>query len=124
MLAPRSVTQNLLTVYSYAAVGLVHTLNPIASGGHETTLDTQDHEMQPLSSAAASIPQGYGKIIRDSSGNVLRIELDDDQGCDPDQNDQLELRDPQPDKGVISKWVTDLGGSKSSAPDVTKSERF
>lgn len=114
--------QNLL-VASYAALGLVHTLNPLASGGSERDeAATTIAQIQPV----ASIPNGYGKIIRDSSGNVLRIELPDDQGHDPDQNgkEEPQLDDPQLNEDVISKWVNDLGGSKSSAPNhsITKGE--
>lgn len=107
---------------SYAALGLVHTLNPLASGGSERDeAATTIAQIQPV----ASIPNGYGKIIRDSSGNVLRIELPDDQGHDPDQNEKEEhLDDPQLNEDVISKWVNDLGGSKSNAPNhsITKGE--
>lgn len=120
----------------------MHTLNPLASGGSErdeaaTTSVPQDHEMQQVASSssstptAAAIPKGYGKIIRDSSGNVLRIELADDENNDEDPNQNGEdeqqqgLQDPQLDKAVISRWVTDLGGTKSGAAadsDVAKSE--
>lgn len=69
---------------NYESLGLVHTLNPVAQGGVENASLGSKSEpaatpaVEPTSSK--SIPQGYGRIIRDENGEVVRIELPDDSG--------------------------------------------
>ncbi|KAF8604615.1 hypothetical protein BDV93DRAFT_605917 [Ceratobasidium sp. AG-I] len=68
---------------NYEALGLAHSLNPVAQGGAEgpvtpaTTGSTPALAPEPAiaSTSSAAIPQGFGKIIRDENGAVLRIEL-------------------------------------------------
>ncbi|KZP23623.1 hypothetical protein FIBSPDRAFT_858184 [Athelia psychrophila] len=129
---------------NYALLGLVCDLNPLASGGAETKpqaasalsaaaadADADVHmEVEVEAPAAgpsqpAAIPKGYGKIIRDAAGNVLRVELseavdDHEPVQDPDpnrararqaaENDKEEMRDPEMDSRVRAHWVTELGG--------------
>jgi hypothetical protein len=62
----------------------VHTLNPVAQGGTEEPLSSSRNESatapEPTIEATSlkPIPRGYGKIIRDENGAVLRIELPED----------------------------------------------
>ncbi|KAB5595734.1 Ribosome biogenesis protein Nop16 [Ceratobasidium theobromae] len=66
---------------NYEALGLVHTLNPIAQGGVEKDLSHPKVEPVParISPKPPSklVPQGHGRIIRDERGVVLRVELPD-----------------------------------------------
>lgn len=126
---------------SYAALGLVHTLNPLASGGAEhdptkplnssNTLPEPSYS-QPLqaspsasTSLAALIPKGYGKIIRDSDGNVVRVELnaeDEQQGELLPADVEDGMQDPEVDKEVMTNWVTELGGGKGSGATIVECE--
>lgn len=120
---------------SYAALGLVHTLNPLASGGveHDPTEITTEPTTSPIYPSAVStltsstnhIPKGYGKIIRDAEGNVVRVELpEDSEDDDQDQGHPSddEMRDPEVDKLVLSKWVTGLGGGRGAGAIAAKCE--
>jgi len=66
---------------NYEGLGLVYTLNPIAQGGAEGPVLSTRTEPIPAPKPAAdstsskTIPRGYGKIVRDENGAVLRIEL-------------------------------------------------
>jgi N-acetylglucosamine-1-phosphate uridyltransferase (contains nucleotidyltransferase and I-patch acetyltransferase domains) len=104
---------------SYAALGLVHTLNPSASGGVEPIEDV-DTANTPIPTEPAAhqqkttiIPKGYGKIIRDDDGNVVRIELaegEEEEGMDEDREMDMEELEPEGDEKVLDKWVVELGG--------------
>ena len=59
---------------SYAALGLVHTLTPTASGGVEPVPAEAGHLNSDPHTEKSGIPRGFGKIIRDGSGNVVQIE--------------------------------------------------
>jgi len=127
---------------NYAALGLVHTLNPLASGGAEhdpvkasvsqTILVSEPShsdasQVGPFVSASsiAPIPKGYGKIIRDFEGNVVRIELSEDQEerveHSAEEDETLGLRDPDVEKQVMNTWVTGLGGGKGSGAAIVQS---
>ncbi|SJL04527.1 uncharacterized protein ARMOST_07894 [Armillaria ostoyae] len=114
----------------YAALGLVHDLNPSASGGAEPLEETiddlppaqvaPDSEVAP-GSGSMKLPQGYGRIIRDDAGNVLRVELpEQDQEGDntnsPGRDIDMETLEPDVDQKVLQKWVADLGGSETRRP--------
>jgi nucleolar protein 16 len=131
----------LLLSTSYAALGLVHTLNPLASGGaeHDPTkvpVNTQtilapepSHSHAGPSTSTSSIepiPKGYGKIIRDSDGNVIRVELsaDDEERAEQvaDKDEMQGMHDPEVDKQVITSWVTELGGGRGSGAAIVQCE--
>ncbi|KAG9318281.1 ribosome biogenesis protein Nop16 [Chiua virens] len=76
---------------NYLSLGLAHDLNPISSGGSETntslprpgasscaTTDPQASVSEGSQSAPA-LRKGFGRIIKDSSGNVVRVELPCDE---------------------------------------------
>lgn len=123
---------------SYAALGLVHDLNPSASGGAERIEDSNiqnategqvqltdavPSSLNPDESPSSSIPKGYGKIVRDEAGNVLRVEL----GGDPDDAEAPPaLEEPVVPPAAMSKWVSDLGGGPhpNSHIDVVQGEKL
>ncbi|CCM06160.1 uncharacterized protein FIBRA_08399 [Fibroporia radiculosa] len=79
---------------SYEALGLVASLNPTASGGAEMRLAgsaerpgaeeaTEASSVQTGKAKAArtgGIRKGYGRIIRDEAGNVVDVQLGEDEG--------------------------------------------
>lgn len=99
---------------SYAALGLIHDLNPTAAGGSEpieVRSRTEDRQIAstPLESPPP-IRKGFGKIIRDDAGNVLRIELpEDDNETLAEKRQDEGLSEPEVDGAVLKPWVTDLG---------------
>ncbi|KAJ7090271.1 ribosome biogenesis protein Nop16 [Mycena belliarum] len=108
---------------NYAALGLIHTLNPSASGGVEPIETTVQPDDSPANSNAAStssqandaasvIPKGHGRIVRDADGNVLRIELaqEDEEMPEQDSEKDMEQLGPEVDPNVLQKWATGLGG--------------
>lgn len=107
-------------------MGLIHDLNPSAPGGAEpmevsTSANSETHDVTPSSSALpvapTPIPKGFGKIIRDDAGNVLRVEFaaDDEQTSQENPDIDMDLSVPEVPIGDMSKWVSDLGGG-SIAP--------
>ncbi|KAG5645912.1 hypothetical protein DXG03_005059 [Asterophora parasitica] len=113
--ATKTVRQN------YAALGLIHDLNPSAAGGVEPLEGRQDiGEDIPVASTSqleqpTQTPKGFGKIIRDEAGNVLRIEMPDDEDEAPTENPQdMEMAEPDVESAVLGTWVTDMGGGEKS----------
>jgi len=99
---------------SYARLGLAASLDPSANGSVEQVLG-QSTDSQPTSSSLPSeelvskdLPSGFGRIIRDDSGNVVRVELNDEEPAmrlDPEDIDNVESRiDPD----VRQRWVHDF----------------
>ncbi|KAF7359331.1 Nucleolar protein 16 [Mycena sanguinolenta] len=78
---------------NYAALGLIHTLNPSASGGVEPTETTKDVPPNMTAASTSSqpnpappIPKGHGLIVRDENGNILRVELPEEDEEMPEGN--------------------------------------
>uniref|UniRef100_A0A0W0FZQ4 Nucleolar protein 16 n=1 Tax=Moniliophthora roreri TaxID=221103 RepID=A0A0W0FZQ4_MONRR len=132
---------------NYAALGLIHDLNPSASGGAEiieVDVDQEEYvvaifikrlsfiveisarasgpessssrsDVRPNGSRSGdSIPKGYGRIIRDEDGNILRIELaEEEKNLSPagNKNVDMEQLEPELDEAVKEKWIQDLGAN-------------
>ncbi|KAG6889709.1 hypothetical protein C0992_004338 [Termitomyces sp. T32_za158] len=97
---------------NYMALGLIHDLNPSAAGGSEPIeVRSQIEERQIASTQLESphpIRKGFGRIIRDDAGNVLRIELpEDDSETEKPENEGLS--EVEVDGAVLRPWVNDLG---------------
>ncbi|KAK2467036.1 hypothetical protein APHAL10511_001294 [Amanita phalloides] len=99
---------------NYAALGLVHTLNPTASGGEEllstrvtssTLLESDDHGIPDV----VAIPQGFGRITRDEAGNVVQITLtsEETEGLFKDSSEVM--KETEIGQNANAKWVTNLG---------------
>ena len=109
---------------SYDALGLVASLNPIASGGSERPLGARVESEEPEegaeastssqpaapASAARAVPKGYGKIIRDAAGNVVDVVIADEEEEEEDaavaagEGGLEEVADPSGDAQLAS-WV-------------------
>jgi Ribosome biogenesis protein Nop16 len=74
---------------SYAALGFVHRLNPLPSGGVEHVEKTKTAAVDER-----RVGQEYGKIVRDEAGNVVRVEME--SGVDVPAD-------------IRRKWVAGLG---------------
>ncbi|KAK7023960.1 nucleolar protein 16 [Favolaschia claudopus] len=109
---------------NYAALGLVHTLNPSASGGMEPigtateplpiNLTAASTSSPPV--AAPSIPKGHGRIVRDEDGNILSVELaeeDEEMSDETSRDKDMEELAPEVEPQLLSKWVTGLGGGSA-----------
>lgn len=82
-------------------------------------------DMETKSAAKSAIPKGYGKIIRDADGKILRVEF-----AEADEDDHVpaiaevqaseEMRDPEMDARVRSRWVAELGGGAKGGAEVVK----
>lgn len=90
---------------------MVHTLNPLQSGGTETSQSHHKDVRIPESetnlfstSHPVEIPQGFGKIIRDANGTVVRVEIPE-EGNDSDRGN-VALPEPRIDTKVLSMWTT------------------
>ncbi|KAG8773014.1 Nucleolar protein 16 [Ceratobasidium sp. 428] len=116
---------------NYEALGLVHTLNPVAQGGADNPTPTAKLESAASTPTEAGsskpIPRGYGKIIRDENGAVLRIELPEeaeegqasrsrDKGKSREtRGDAMDDSDEETEKMIpteASSWVC-IGGNLS-----------
>ncbi|KAG8697177.1 Nucleolar protein 16 [Ceratobasidium sp. 394] len=87
---------------NYEALGLVHTMNPVAHGGSEKPAPAT--KLEPASSSAVEaaspkpIPQRFGKIIRNENGAVVRVEL-------PEETEQVRTSGRDKGKGrAVETW--------------------
>ena len=109
-------------------MGLAASLNPIASGGAErralsTRAGEEEEEISekpggstatagpPQAPGANGVPKGFGKIIRDAAGNVVDVQLGDEEDEDDGDNDMAredrameEVPDPSADE-QLAGWV-------------------
>ncbi|KAG6832692.1 hypothetical protein H0H92_012264 [Tricholoma furcatifolium] len=102
---------------NYMALGLIHDLNPSAAGGSEPVEEPSHIEDSQIASTSqleqpAPIRAGFGRIIRDEAGNVVGVELpNEEEEAEVDQRDE-EMVEPEVDTAVLVPWVTDLGGGE------------
>ncbi|KAF9567602.1 hypothetical protein CPC08DRAFT_703133 [Agrocybe pediades] len=120
---------------NYARLGLVVNLDPSAAGGVEKPLGAQQHQLaaeesQPIASTSSStqasaskpsVPAGFGRIIRDASGKVLGVELNEEEEnsghtASIAHEDDVLMDDVESriDQDARRQWATNF--SKSTAP--------
>jgi len=76
---------------------------------------------------APPIPKGHGLIVRDEDGNILRVELaeeDEEMPQVDDRDKNMEELAPEVEPHLLSKWVTGLGGGKKGKGVVQELERI
>jgi len=110
---------------NYLALGLQYDLNPVSSGGSEVNLvrvinkvnegqlhTTAQSSVSERDTVTCVLPKGFGRIIRDSSGNIVRVEL-------PNDEEEKDASQPEPviDTPVMMKeselriWADDHPGT-------------
>ncbi|KAJ3551145.1 hypothetical protein NM688_g4890 [Phlebia brevispora] len=113
---------------NYEALGLVASLNPTASGGVEQPLVpvlADEHSMEVDAAPEAStstaegtsaLPKGFGRIVRDEDGNIIDIELaEEDTEEIAEAADRLIEDIPDPSKQeALAGWVA-LGSSTAAS---------
>lgn len=70
-----------------------------------------------------TLPAGHGRIIRDSEGNVIGIELPeetDDQGNEKDEPVGMDALEPQVEPDTLHKWVSRIGSNNQQEESATK----
>jgi nucleolar protein 16 len=99
--------------HSYAALGLQFALTPTQSGGAERTLISSKGSASAGSVTAtlesggaklSTIPRGFGRIIRDEFGNVVRIDLPEAEETQ-DREENTELPEANVDDKTMDDWV-------------------
>lgn len=113
-----------VSTLSYTALGLLPSLNPRAKGGAEivpdiTLLPQPDPSAiskPPRSSptAVASVPKGHGRILRDKHGNVVDVQLNEE---DRDE----EIMHSQEDREPRTPWgapMEDWGNEGEAMPGI------
>ncbi|EJF65751.1 hypothetical protein DICSQDRAFT_48838 [Dichomitus squalens LYAD-421 SS1] len=131
--ARKTVRQN------YEALGLVASLNPIASGGTERAQAKRaDDKEAPARLEAPSststrpagtngVPKGFGKIIRDAEGNVVDVQLAVDEEVDEAATEGEGVDEGVPDprgNAQLAGWV-EVGSDpkKAQGPPSTAGTR-
>lgn len=103
----KTVTQN------YAALGLQFGLTPTQSGGAERIsiplkasggASSVCATVKSIESAPSTIPRGFGRIIRDELGNVIRIDLPEVEEIQ-DLVQKTELPEADVDEKTMDDWV-------------------
>ncbi|KAH6918736.1 ribosome biogenesis protein Nop16 [Coprinopsis sp. MPI-PUGE-AT-0042] len=106
---------------NYSRLGLVHDLNPVASGGGEKRLEPrygkEDAEIAhgdvpaaeefPTGEGSKSLPKGFGRIVRDEAGNVIGVELPEEEDREAIETDDetMESLEPEISEDVLSRWT-------------------
>ncbi|KAH9484157.1 Nucleolar protein 16 [Psilocybe cubensis] len=105
---------------NYAQLGLVVTLDPLASGGIEKPLGRESasmdttHDYEPVASTSTAptsqpnVPVGFGRIKRDADGTILGFELNESvqEEATPKTRDLEEELESRMDQDVRQKWST------------------
>ncbi|EPQ58391.1 hypothetical protein GLOTRDRAFT_57339 [Gloeophyllum trabeum ATCC 11539] len=117
---------------NYEALGLVHSLNPTQSGGVEMPLGTSSSAAASTSATTSApalparverstpskgkekevdggVPKGYGRIIRDADGNILDVDLGEDEGDKEEEDEDVLVEEKawkEAPKAEAGRWVT------------------
>ncbi|KAG1736720.1 ribosome biogenesis protein Nop16 [Suillus lakei] len=98
---------------NYAALGLQLALTPTQSGGSERTLIptkssastvSDSTTLKAVKAGPSTIPRGFGRIIRDEFGNVIRIDLPESEEIQ-DCTQNIELPEADVDEKTMDDWV-------------------
>lgn len=113
------------------ALGLACNLNPSAAGGverlkgHQNLVEASAPQAPSVPYTPSEIPRGYGRIIRDESGNVLGIEMSETDTTNSQNSDQGQ-RDLNPpiDEMLLARWAVNLGGGATKSVPSERQDTF
>lgn len=107
---------------SYAKLGLALNLNPLASGGSERSTNIQEPSLPSpapnTSDNESCIPSGFGRILRDATGNVIGVEASktEEPSSEVAEMDGLQL-DADVDQFLHQRWAPTLSSSDAARID-------
>jgi len=121
--------KHLTVRQNYANLGLVVTLDPSAHGGVEKLLGletggqaSQQQQAAASSSSAPSnavvnVPSEFGRIIRDAAGNILGVEMNEEETeeLQPEEMDMEQDLESRMDHKIREQWTTDFSKSTAAA---------
>ena len=111
---------------SYAKLGLALNLNPLANGGCERSTDTRIQEPSLLSPAKDTaddepcIPSGFGRIIRDDTGNIIGFEAsktEERRYLEVAEVEGVQLDAAVVDQAVHQRWAATLSSNGAARID-------
>jgi Ribosome biogenesis protein Nop16 len=121
---------NVNLIFSYTALGLVSSLNPHASGGTERGIvapqdSNNSSNMEQITTSqpfdnGAKVPRGYGRISRDRDGNVIDIQLFEEEDDEAMQWNEHHELDGTPLDEKLMNWVQ-LGANQRTCRSEGKS---
>jgi len=110
--------------FCYAKLGLALNLNPLANGGSERSTRTRIQEPSLLSPATnmavdeTCIPSGFGRILRDATGNIIGFETSKTEEPSLEVADVEGLQfDADVDQAVHQRWASTLSSSDAAQID-------
>ncbi|KAH8107021.1 ribosome biogenesis protein Nop16 [Cristinia sonorae] len=107
---------------NYEALGLLPTLNPNQSGGVEAGSKggPSEHSMaQPAApEAAKTIPKGHGRIVRDAEGNVVDVEMAEEEEAEEAAGFPEDVDISAQEE--VTPWVSLGGGGAKEASHVVQ----
>ncbi|KZV75771.1 hypothetical protein PENSPDRAFT_599409 [Peniophora sp. CONT] len=123
---------------NYAALGLAVSLNPRASGGSEGPQNFASADAEAITRQAEAsgslnsldevtrvVPKGFGRIVRDEDGNIVDVEMNED---DEDEGDEVSVDDrgglvEEKASVIVSEaasWVTGAQQHPDARTDVVR----
>jgi len=96
---------------NYAKLGLALTLNPLANGGCERSTDTTKQEPSPAMDIVDDepcIPNGFGRILRDETGDIIGIETGKAEECSTSEVKDVQL-ETDADQAMHRRWASSSG---------------
>lgn len=107
---------------SYAKLGLALNLNPLANGGSERSTNTRVQEPALASPAMNTaddgpcIPSGFGRILRDASGNIIGFEGSKTEEPSSEVA-EVEGLHVDVDQAMHQRWAATLSSSEAGQID-------
>jgi nucleolar protein 16 len=110
---------------NYVKLGLTLNLNPLAHGGFERPTDASIQEPSPASPAIDMvdddepyIPTGFGRILRDDTGNIIGFEASKAEECTDSEVVEVEgLQLDVDDRAVHQRWAANFSSSHETRMD-------
>lgn len=91
--------------------------NPPSSADPELPLSHASAGATKNAATKSFLPKGHGRIFRDDAGNVVRVELPDEEieieDLPGNRDIDMEQLEPQLDENTRQTWISDLGGLKT-----------